>query len=47
VDLNKIQIESSTISTFHFDGKNMWIGTGEGLVRLNIYNPLAKWGGKK
>jgi ligand-binding sensor domain-containing protein len=43
VDLNQIKIVSSTILSFHFDGKYMWIGTGEGLVRVKIDNPLAEW----
>jgi hypothetical protein len=43
VDLNEIQIESSTVLSFLFDGKIMWIGTGEGLVKLKIDNRLAEW----
>ena len=46
VDLNKINITSSTILSFHFDGKNMWIGTGEGLVKINFENKLAQWPSK-
>ena len=43
VDLNEIQIESSTILSFLFDGEIMWIGTGEGLVKLKIDNRLTEW----
>jgi len=43
VDLNEIQVSSASILSFHFDGKNMWIGTGEGLVKVNFDNDLAKW----
>jgi hypothetical protein len=43
VDLNQIKIVSSIILSFHFDGKYMWIGTGEGLVRVKIDNRLADW----
>jgi ligand-binding sensor domain-containing protein len=43
VNLNQLDIESSTILSFHFDGTYLWIGTGEGLVRLKIENELAEW----
>jgi ligand-binding sensor domain-containing protein len=46
VDLNEIQIESSSILSFFFDGENMWIGTSEGLVRLKIDTRLAEWPAK-
>jgi ligand-binding sensor domain-containing protein len=47
IDLNELKIASSTILSFHFDGKNLWIGTGEGLIKLRIENKLAEWSGKK
>jgi ligand-binding sensor domain-containing protein len=47
VDLNEINITSSSILSFHFDGRYLWIGTGEGLVRLKIDNRLAEWPKKK
>ncbi len=47
VDLNELDITSSSILSFHFDGINIWIGTGEGLVRLRIDNKLAEWPKKK
>jgi len=47
VDLNELDITSSTILSFHFDGTYLWIGTGEGLVRLQIDNSLAEWPKKK
>jgi len=43
VDLNELNITSSTILSFHFDGKNIWIGTGEGLVKIKVDNKLAVW----
>jgi ligand-binding sensor domain-containing protein len=43
VDLNQLNITSSTILSFHFDRKNLWIGTSEGLVKLKIENKLAEW----
>lgn len=43
VDLNELDITSSSILSFHFDGKYLWIGTGEGLARLKIDNRLAVW----
>ena len=43
VDLNELNITSSTILSFHFDGINIWIGTSEGLVKLEIENKLAEW----
>ena len=47
VDLNELDITSSSILSFHFDGTNIWIGTGEGLIRLKIDNKLAEWPKKK
>lgn len=47
VDLNQLNITSSTILSFHFDGANIWIGTGEGLVKIKIENKLAEWAVKK
>jgi ligand-binding sensor domain-containing protein len=47
VDLNELDITSSSILSFHFDGKSIWIGTGEGLVRLKIDNRLTEWPKKK
>ena len=47
VDLNKLKVTSSSILSFHFDGTNLWIGTGEGLVKLRIENKLAEWSTKK
>lgn len=47
VNLNELDIASSTILSFHFDGNYLWIGTGEGLVRLKIENELAEWPNEK
>lgn len=44
VDLNQINISTSTIRKIYFDGNYLWLGTDNGLVRINISNPLAKWG---
>lgn len=46
VDLNELSITSSAILSFHFDGMYIWIGTGEGLVKLKVDNKLAEWPGK-
>jgi ligand-binding sensor domain-containing protein len=43
VDLNELDITSSSILSFHFDGSSLWIGTGGGLVKLKIDNKLAWW----
>ena len=47
INLNDINIESSKILCLYFDGTNMWIGTDDGLTKVQIENPLAKWPGKK
>ena len=47
VDLNELNITSSTILSFHFDGKNLWIGSSEGLIKLKIENKLAEWSAEK
>jgi ligand-binding sensor domain-containing protein len=47
VDLNELDITSSSILSFHFDGTNIWIGTGEGLIKLRIDNRLAEWPKKR
>jgi ligand-binding sensor domain-containing protein len=47
VDLNELNITSSTILSFHFDETNLWIGTSEGLVKLKIENKLAEWSAEK
>ena len=47
VDLNEIDISSSKITCLYFDGSNMWIGTDNGLSKVVIENPLARWTLKK
>ncbi len=47
VDLNETVLNSSTILSLYFDGRNMWIGTDKGLMRMKVDNPLARWDGKK
>jgi len=42
VDLNKLDIASAKVLCMHFDGKNMWLGTDKGLVKIVLYNPLAE-----
>jgi len=44
VDLNQIDISTSTIRKILFDGDYLWLGTDNGLVRIKVSNPLAKWG---
>ena len=41
VDLNKLNILSSSFLKFYFDGYNMWVGSDAGLLRIQIANPLA------
>ena len=43
VDLNKLNINSSTVLSIYFDNVSLWIGSDKGLVRLNFYEPMAKW----
>ncbi len=47
VNLDQLRISSSTFLTFHFDGRNIWVGSNAGLLRIRITNPLAKWEGNK
>jgi ligand-binding sensor domain-containing protein len=42
VDLDQLNIRSSTFLTFHFDGENMWIGSDNGLLKIRVKNPLAR-----
>lgn len=43
VDLNEIEINSSSILSLLFESDYLWIGTDRGLVRLKISNQLARW----
>ena len=43
VDLNELNIQSAKINTMFFDGSNMWLGTENGLCKVVIENPLARW----
>ncbi len=47
VDLNVLQLNSSKITCLYFDGSNMWIGTDDGMCKVVIENPLARWTMKK
>ncbi len=47
VDLNELQLNSSKITCLYFDGTNMWLGTDDGLCKIIIENPLARWTLKK
>lgn len=33
----------ATIFSMHFDGENMWLGTDDGLIKIEMTNDLAKW----
>jgi ligand-binding sensor domain-containing protein len=46
IDLNQFEIKSAEIRTIHFDGTDLWLGTGAGLIRVKVANSLAKWGVK-
>jgi ligand-binding sensor domain-containing protein len=47
VDLNKLNINTSVIYSLYFDGRDLWIGSDKGLVRMKFYNSLAAFGGSK
>ena len=47
VDLNALNITTSTIYSLYFDGNDLWIGSDKGLVRLKFSNPLASLTGSK
>ena len=47
IDLNSLDITSSTFYNLYFDGIYMWAGTDKGLLKIVIDNPLAKWTLKK
>lgn len=42
IDLNKLNIASAKVLCMYFDGKDMWLGTDRGLVKVVLYNPLAE-----
>lgn len=46
IDLNQFEIKSAEIRTIHFNGTDLWLGTGAGLIRIKFANSLAKWGVK-
>jgi len=46
VDLDELKVASSSFQSFLFDGENMWVGSGAGLLKISISNPLAKWQSK-
>lgn len=43
IDLNKLDINSSKVMCMHFDGRDIWLGTNKGLVKVTLYNPLAEF----
>ncbi|MFO7445954.1 MAG: hypothetical protein R6W90_06275 [Ignavibacteriaceae bacterium] len=43
IDLNELDIKTSTVLSLYFDGSDMWLGTDEGLYKITIVNPLAQW----
>ncbi len=47
VDLNALNITTSTIYSLYFDGNDLWIGSEKGLIRLKFSNPLASLYAKK
>lgn len=46
LDLNELNINSSSVVCMYFDNENLWLGTANGLVKLRVANQLAKWGVK-
>lgn len=47
VDLDEININTANINNLLFDGENMWIGTDNGIYKVQIINPLASWNLRK
>lgn len=47
LEMNSINFNAMKVQTFYFDGTAMWIGTEDGLYKINIDNPLAHWGAGK
>jgi ligand-binding sensor domain-containing protein len=47
VDLNALNIVTSTIYSLYFNGEDLWIGSDKGLVRLKFFNQFASLEGKK
>jgi ligand-binding sensor domain-containing protein len=43
IDLDELGIKSRKISSMAFDGDYLWFGTDNGLSRLLLSNPFAKW----
>lgn len=41
IDLNKLNVLSSSFLKFYFDGNDMWVASDSGLLRIQIANPLA------
>ncbi|MCZ7601684.1 MAG: hypothetical protein M5R37_02395 [Melioribacteraceae bacterium] len=44
--LNDERIPNS-IHSLYFDGKSMWLGSSDGVVRINLFNEIAQWGDHK
>jgi ligand-binding sensor domain-containing protein len=47
INPDDIRLASNSILALYFDGNSIWIGTDNGLWRVEIMNPMAKWAGKK
>lgn len=43
VNLDELGLKSVKVTGLEFDGDYLWLGTDNGLARLKISNPLAKW----
>ncbi len=44
--LNDERIPNKVLALY-FDGTSMWLGSSEGVVRINLFNELAQWGDLK
>lgn len=44
---DELNLRSDKILSMYFDGKNMWLGTDSGLLRINLVNELAMWKAEK
>ncbi|MBK7378867.1 MAG: hypothetical protein IPJ03_07640 [Ignavibacteriales bacterium] len=47
IELNELNITSSVVHAMYFDGNAIWLGTDDGLAKINLRNPLADWTLKK
>jgi len=44
---DELNLRSDKILSMYFDGRNMWLGTDSGLLRIRLVNELAFWNAEK